>query len=73
MKFFNDVVDIGDHLDPWLQEALNILVVVHIIAFFLMVGVIIYSYAVSPADAFKREVERLGREAMDEAKSKKTQ
>jgi|LakMenEpi03Aug12_release.lakeMendotaPanAssembly.Ray.scaffolds.fasta_scaffold4399805_1 hypothetical protein len=72
MKFFNDVVDLGDHLDPWLQQALNILILIHIGAFFLMLGVIIYSYMTSPADAFKKEVERLGKEAL-EAKSKKTQ
>jgi predicted negative regulator of RcsB-dependent stress response len=63
MKFFNDVVDLGDHLDPWLQEALNWLIVIHIIAFFLMIGVVVYSYFNSPADAFKKEVERLGKEA----------
>lgn len=63
MKFFNDVVDLGNHLDPWLQEALNWLIFIHIIAFFLMIGVIVYSYCTSPADAFKREIERLGKEA----------
>jgi len=72
MKFFNDVVDLGDHLDPWLQQALNILILIHIAAFFLMIGVIVYSYITSPADAFKKEVERLGKEALA-AQNKKAQ
>jgi hypothetical protein len=73
MKFFNDIVDIGDHIDPWLMSALNTLVLVHLLAFFVMIILIAWSWSRTPEDAFKKEVERLSKEAHDEVLNKKKQ
>lgn len=55
MRFFNDIIDIGQ-LDPWLMSALNLLVGIHILAFFIMLFLIIYSWVTQPEDAFRKEV-----------------
>jgi hypothetical protein len=53
------------------MSALNTLVLVHLLAFFVMIILIAWSWSRTPEDAFKKEVERLSKEAHDEVLNKK--
>lgn len=71
MRFFNDIIDLGDSLDPWLMSCLNVLVTIHLVAFLFMVCLISYSWYQNPDWVFKNEVERMAKEARQEVLSKK--
>lgn len=47
MRIFNDIIDIGTDINPTVILALNILVVIHLVAFVMLIVVVLHNMSKS--------------------------
>ena len=64
---FNDLIDLGD-MEPTMVLVLNILVLVHLVAFIALIGVVVYNMRKSEQTIFVEQVKKMERTALENKK-----
>ena len=59
MLIFNNLIDIGSDLDPTILLALNVLVIIHLLAFFGLIVVVIQNLRKTDQTIFIEQVKNL--------------
>ena len=67
MMIFNDLIDLGD-MEPTMVLVLNILVLVHLVAFIALIGVVVYNMRKSEQTIFVEQVKKMERTALENKK-----
>ena len=70
MRIFNDFVDLGSELDPTVLEVLNLLVVVHLVAFLVLIVIVMRNMFKSEQTVFIERVSQMNTELKESKKRK---
>ena len=70
MRIFNDIYDLGDDMDPLVLTALNWLVIIHFVAFSVLIVIVMRNMCKSEQTVFIENVKKMEKRVLESKKTK---